>query len=82
MIMTIDFRLFPESKSKNFQNVLFDSCCIGNIGVFGGGAGRTKKGSWQDRNGSLAGQIWELGRTEMGSWQRRIEMGILAKDHL
>ena len=30
MIVTIDFRLFPESKSKNFQNVLFDNCCIGN----------------------------------------------------
>ena len=48
------------------------------IGVAGGGAGgalappgkiswlgRTKMGSWQDRNGSLAGQKWVLGRTEM-----------------
>ena len=26
-------------------------------------------GSWQDRNGSLAGQKWELGRTEMRAWQ-------------
>ena len=26
-------------------------------------------GSWQDRNGSLAGQKWELGRTEIGACQ-------------
>ena len=26
-------------------------------------------GVWQDRNGSLAGQKWELGRTEMRAWQ-------------
>ena len=25
--------------------------------------------AWQDRNGSLAGQKWELGRTEMRAWQ-------------
>ena len=50
------------------------------IGVAGGGPrgpwpppgkisylGRTKMGSWQDRNGSLARQKWELGRTVMGS---------------
>ena len=30
MIVTIDFRLFPESKSRKFQNVLFDNRCIGN----------------------------------------------------
>ena len=53
-----------------------------HIGVAGGGAegalappgkisylGRTKMGSWQDRNESLAGQKWELGRTEMRAWQ-------------
>ena len=27
--------------------------------------------AWQDRNGSLAGQKWDLGRTEMGAWQDR-----------
>ena len=26
--------------------------------------GRTEMEAWQDRYGSLAGQIWELGRTE------------------
>ena len=63
------------------------------IGVAGGGAegalappgkisylGRTKMGSWQDRNESLAGQKWELGRTEMGAWQDRNES--LADDNL
>ena len=64
-----------------------------HIGVAGGGAkgalappgkisylGRTKMGSWQDRNESLAGQKWELGRTEMGAWQDRNES--LADDNL
>ena len=49
---------------------------MSNIGVAGGGAegalalpgkisylGRTKMGSWQDRNESLAGQKWEDGKT-------------------
>ena len=56
--------------------------CLAAIGVAGGGPGgpgpppgkisqlgRTKMGSWQDRNGILAGQKWELGRTQMGSLQ-------------
>ena len=30
MIVTIDFRLFPDKKSKNFQNVLFGNRSIGN----------------------------------------------------
>ena len=30
MIVTIDFRLFSESKSKKIQNVLFDNCCSRN----------------------------------------------------
>ena len=34
--------------------------------------GRTKMGAWQDRNGILAGQKWELGRSEMGSLQEDI----------
>ena len=29
MIVTIDLRLFPDKKSKNFQNVLFGNCSIG-----------------------------------------------------
>ena len=37
-------------------------------------------GAWQDKNGSLAGQKWELGRTEMGAWQDRNES--LAEDNL
>ena len=30
IIITINFRLFPHKKSKNFQNVLFGNCSIGN----------------------------------------------------
>ena len=30
MIVTIDFRLFSEPKSKKNQNVLFDNCCSRN----------------------------------------------------
>ena len=30
MIVTIDFRLFSEPKSKKIQNVLFDNCCSRN----------------------------------------------------
>ena len=29
-------------------------------------------GAWQDRNGSLAGQKWEIDRTEMRDWQKII----------
>ena len=36
-------------------------------------------GAWQDKNGSLAGQKWQLGRTEIGAWQDRNEN--LAEDY-
>ena len=29
MIVTIDFRLFPDGKSRNFKIVLFGNCSIG-----------------------------------------------------
>ena len=53
---------------------------------WGGGAGGAlappwkNQLAWQDKNGSLAGQKWELGRTEMAAWQDRNES--LAEDNL
>ena len=37
MIVTIDFRLFSEPKSKKNQNVLFDNCCSRNNRMLQGG---------------------------------------------
>ena len=48
-----------------------------NIGVAGGWAAGAlappwkNQLVWQDNNGILAGQKWDLGRTEIGAWQDR-----------